>query len=855
MSTLYVPLPSDIASSILAALSAPGAIVDPSLEDLRARLASTLNSASHSPAVQAPSTAVASNTSTFATLALPPRRRVAPLPIRRRYGRFASEPLDAQRWQSIALDETVPDCVHMPLSFPTRTLLATPQQHYAGVFTRDSVASAASSATLYERSFGARPLLSPLQLPTATAPSKRSAPDLSESDSESELARQAKRPKLYIRIPAGMGRAVSQSNEQQESDEESAGDVDNAQAAPAHRRRRRKGPRKKCVRKGDAQPAGIDADIGHVACPAYANCAECSGGAEGAGASEAEVDAPEEQVLSNKAQRGRKPKNVGWKFDPEGGPLLTIRAGQLLGRLLGILTTAGRKDLEDFLQPLPVKHLQAPSTLDAVIERIQYLHVGMKQYDLSYMLALVQLCLHVHSTKHEAVLKLLPKVTGEALVTMFAERGVARKTFLDWVSAGQRLTILCAAGTMFLLPIIAALDLRTYITRTCTEEDIISAANALREVKHGQWLPLVRRLMIPLRHLSQLPIWERNNLNLHFNIPKRNGEDSQSMQYTFSDTKNLDKLFDAIETNYPKLPARSVEWDSPSIGPWLPYPMTDHLLSANTITTPLVLGKAKLPFKKKNRNTWTENQRAKAAMAPLNELHAGGKVKPGKYVEINTSILEDKPLYIRDANGKLLSLALRVPEHIKKAIEDAILHIQAAMPGEFKDEDSRRAMFKYLSCHYTWYARFAENGSGAPADVHPNNLRKEGEGRVNFTQRFPHQSKDILEHRHGFLLLAQAYENFFEFLRPKLAHLLPEDYESLSIYCDALPLGANSPAAPFGGFVINLNVCTWAHLDSGDKLLCLVIPFGNFKGGQLCMYEAGFCWDLQMGDRDVGFTF
>ncbi|KAJ7710730.1 hypothetical protein B0H17DRAFT_1123844 [Mycena rosella] len=333
MSTLYVPLPSDIASSILAALSAPGSIVDPSLEDLRARLASTLNSASHSPAVQAPSTAVASNTSTFATSALPPRRRVAPLPVRRRYGRFASEPLDAQRWQSIALDETVP---------------------------------------------GARPLLSPLQLPTATAPSKRSAPDLSESDSESELARQAKRPKLYIGIPAGMGRAVSQSNEQQESDDESAGDVENAQAAPAHRRRQRKGPRKKCVRKGDAQPAGIDANIGHVACPAYGKCAECSGGAEGAGASEAEVDTPEEQVLSDKAQRGRKPKNVGWKFDPEGGPLLIIRAGQLLGRLLGILTTAGRNDLEDFLQPLPVKHLQAPSTLDAVIERIQYLHVGMK---------------------------------------------------------------------------------------------------------------------------------------------------------------------------------------------------------------------------------------------------------------------------------------------------------------------------------------------------------------------------------------------------------------------------------------------------------------------------------------------
>ncbi|KAJ7691440.1 hypothetical protein B0H17DRAFT_935070, partial [Mycena rosella] len=59
---------------------------------------------------------------------------------------------------------------------------------------------------------------------------------------------------------------------------------------------------------------------------------------------------------------------------------------------------------------------------------------------------------------------------------------------------------------------------------------------------------------------------------------------------------------------------------------------------------------------------------------------------------------------------------------------------------------------------------------------------------------------------------------------------LPEDYDELSIYVEALLLDAASPCYPFGGFVINISACTWAHRDKGDKHLCLVFPFGSFTG-------------------------
>lgn len=48
--------------------------------------------------------------------------------------------------------------------------------------------------------------------------------------------------------------------------------------------------------------------------------------------------------------------------------------------------------------------------------------------------------------------------------------------------------------------------------------------------------------------------------------------------------------------------------------------------------------------------------------------------------------------------------------------------------------------------------------------------------------------------------------------------------------------------------MLNIAACTWAHRDKGDKRLCLVVPFGDFKGGQLCLYETGFSFNLKLGD-------
>ncbi len=56
---------------------------------------------------------------------------------------------------------------------------------------------------------------------------------------------------------------------------------------------------------------------------------------------------------------------------------------------------------------------------------------------------------------------------------------------------------------------------------------------------------------------------------------------------------------------------------------------------------------------------------------------------------------------------------------------------------------------------------------------------------------------------------------------------------------------------PFSGFVLNFRACSSAHQDTGDLLLCVVIPFGEFKGGELCLFEPGLVIRLQTWDAFI----
>ncbi|KAJ7500567.1 hypothetical protein B0H11DRAFT_2189430 [Mycena galericulata] len=618
-----------------------------------------------------------------------------------------------------------------------------------------------------------------------------------------------------------------------------------------------------CSRRGDRERVGSDADIGSMPC-GQENCRSCDegdGAEHGAETNEQPSVQGGASSLQNNSQTGkRKRRKVGWRVDEDGGPPITEGAGLLLGKLLSIFGRAHRQALEEVLAGPGLEDGGAGDGHDmsSVVASLQRQSKSLKHGELQFMLSLVQLALNVDSLKADAKLKYLPRVTIERLADLYA-KGTHRNTFQDWVSWGKRLLLLCAGGTLYILPIIAALDLRTHITRKSTSEaDILSLATALRRAKHGMWLPMVHRFMVPVFHMRSLEGYIQT-LQLHYQVPLPVGQIPRSVSFGFQDWKESDSIFDRVVTEYPVLAERSSdwasradEWQTPSqcMPSWKPLedPRRSQLAPIRLVKTPLRYKKSQCPVTKKNRDRWTEEQRKKAEHAivaesiedldtKLADLHEGGTTKLGQYIEINSEILAGHALHITDANGKLLSLLFTVPLEYRQQLADAIMHIHACMPGEFKDDDSRREFFKYLSCHYSWYARYAEKGTTAPKDSHPDNVRKDHRGRVNFEQRFPHASKEM-RNTEEYALLAEAYTDFFEILRVALKEYLPEETDELSIYVEHLPLDASSPCYPFGGFVINLS----------DKRICLVVPFGTFTGGQLCLYETGFCFNLKPGD-------
>ncbi|KAJ7157816.1 DNA topoisomerase [Mycena filopes] len=608
-----------------------------------------------------------------------------------------------------------------------------------------------------------------------------------------------------------------------------------------------------------------------------------------------------EQTTGRKGAKtgGKKPRQDVWIEDPNGGPPITQAAGRMLVTMAGVFNRDGRAALESILRGPSSTSVGASidrTDIGALVNYLKDRSHSMKLYELDLMLSLVQLALNVDSEQRRA------KLAGKSITKVkLAEKftTVSRVVFTNWLTWGQRLLLLAGAGTLGVLVIFAALDLRTHITQQkhMSNADIICLASALREANHLKWLPLVNRLMIPLNYIRTSPGYIQT-LVLRFIDHTPTGK--HETVFGFAHPLVADSIFDDIQTKcgpfffyltlpdvsslirpvaretkqsttstddassddeYFHLPARAAAWDftQPTV---LWKPLTDPeevgLPKPFTIKTSLK-GKKTCPVKKKTRHEWTEKQRAYADKAPvatsladletkLKGIHQSGTSAPGKYVELNSDTLEGNTLFIRDADGKLISLYFKIPEDYVASLRAAQDHIHTILHGEWKDEDSRRKAFKYLSLHYSWYCRFAEQGDTAPKNLHPNKCRKKNVSRVNITQRVPHQTQEISEDPEAYVGLADAFTSYFEIVSQAMTIYLPEETKELKMFVEELPLAATSPCYPFAGFVANISSCTWAHRDGKDLKLCLIGALGKHTGGQLCLHEAGLKFDLKLGD-------
>src|SRR5579872_6068218 len=79
----------------------------------------------------------------------------------------------------------------------------------------------------------------------------------------------------------------------------------------------------------------------------------------------------------------------------------------------------------------------------------------------------------------------------------------------------------------------------------------------------------------------------------------------------------------------------------------------------------------------------------------------------------------------------------------------------------------------------------------------------------------------------------------------------PSQFTSLKEVYNEIPAQQDLVSYPFTNLVVNLGAETGAHNDPDDLLLCAVIPFGNWEGGELCLFQPGLVLELSPGDIAV----
>ncbi|KAJ7136484.1 hypothetical protein C8R43DRAFT_820696, partial [Mycena crocata] len=141
-----------------------------------------------------------------------------------------------------------------------------------------------------------------------------------------------------------------------------------------------------------------------------------------------------------------------------------------------------------------------------------------------------------------------------------------------------------------------------------------------------------------------------------------------------------------------------------------------------------------------------------------------------------------------------------------------------------------------------------QQGHGAPADTHPNNLQKGL--KVNFDQRMPYSTVQTSKKTIEYEAIVEVFSEALEFQRIEVCEFIrlnPGAYEEVRVFADVLPMNAASPAYPFAGFMFNLRVSTDAHKDRLDKRWCLLIYLTDCEGGAICLYELGFKLNCRTG--------
>ncbi|KAJ6578502.1 hypothetical protein B0H19DRAFT_1062983 [Mycena capillaripes] len=443
----------------------------------------------------------------------------------------------------------------------------------------------------------------------------------------------------------------------------------------------------------------------------------------------------------------------------------------------------------------------------------------------------------------------------------------------NWVQAGTRLAYLAACSSMYILPLIAVCGWRPKICKEDffdTIEEIGYLLCAPHEIDEVHILSrdcgeIVRRYICPqMVWIEQMS----NHLGAKFVATFPPDSSGKPERILFSDVEKMSQKLRSFNYEYWTVPEPDQCWKAlkePLLAPILPLLAEEIDLSDDcvaeeiTVTIPVELKDSVFPVNSENRDSWSKSERKKAAKAKVvqsldelkEEVKQMGEDAESPYLCIPTEIMDGKVLTMRDAKGDLIaSVITNISNTLPHLPESATTIVSAIMEGEVYPVDSSEPGHRFCATHKVVYNRYAEQGNDAPKDVHPNLLRREGVSKVNY-QRGPRPAKEMKDEPEETELLNEFLQMITVVIEVHLRKLFPEEHFHIQVFASRLPLNQRSPAYPFAGYVLNIGVSSDAHRDEGDKIFCVIIPFGEWEGGEFGLHEPRFLFRLRAWDAII----
>ncbi|KAJ7498855.1 hypothetical protein FB451DRAFT_1548628 [Mycena latifolia] len=678
------------------------------------------------------------------------------------------------------------------------------------------------------------------------------------SSSSKRALEQATSPRRSKRLRGAVGGA-GDGDDSSGSSEDEEGDF----AEARRRRRRRDGrPRSPCPRGGNRvrvdPPAAAHAAASTIGDIQRQLQQELEGEqleeeGEGEEAGVGEHPEPEEEReleldARGRAQvKGKKLKPAVEKWNTKGPPpTLSAQTSppivwlsyittspEIQNKLVELLTSLSSTS-SDITPQAPAPSTSHSTTLQHLATQCAALENAAAVNDFHQMMSYIDLALHIDHLRRQQ--KSRKGTDFRALAAQINDPKINQRQLQRWFTAGSRLIYLASSSSMYIIPMFAAAGMKAQICSkyTCKQIQVLAFVLSNPGAPDGthsltaSCAQLIRTVVIPQMALIKQLTSALNTTFFKLYLPPLSPSAGSSSAVPFSELRTINDRLRAFKVHFYSLPEQDSIWTI--LAAEMLAPGLAPVLAPLQIDDSCVGEEIKISEREKAANTRQVHSLSELE-TELSQHHAGGQRRNGSYLCIDTNICEGKVLHIRGQDNKLLAL-------VATNLLDTLPHLQTTLLSQLAS----------IMAGEIYTDKYAEKGHDAPKNVHPHFVRKNGKSRANLGQRVPGASKEIENNPEEAAMLAEMIHLITIIVEHHAKRFLPDDYEELKIYVSQLPLNERSLAYPFGGFVINVSVSTRGHRDHFDKLFCVVIPFGDWTGGELCLFEPGFVFRLRPWD-------